>query len=127
MDAGPLKAAIDRSDADHTWAVHALRSIPARFMTCEAAITAAQHGLENHLAALQALRRRVGRMEVVSMASAKLAAVFDQVEQWAPKMDFADASLVWLAGRSGSRRIMTTDIRDFSRYRLAGRKTFEIV
>ena len=42
-------------------------------------------------------------------------------------MDFADASMIWLANRSGSRHIMTTDVRDFSRYRLTGRKTFEMV
>ena len=118
MDAGPLKAAIDRSDADHTRAVHALRSIPARFMTCEAAITAAQHGLENHLAAVQALRRLVGRMEVVSMASAKLAAVFDQVEQWAPKMDFADACALVLVRGSIGAFVLTTDFQNFSNYRV---------
>ena len=118
MDAGPLKAAIDRSDVDHTWAVHALRSIPARFRTCEAAITAAQHGLENHLAAVQALRRLVGRMEVVSMASARLGAVFDQVEQWAPRMDFADACAVVLVQSSAGSFVLTTDFRNFSNYRV---------
>jgi len=76
VDAGPLEAAIDRSDVDHTWAVHALRSIPARFITCEAAITEAQHGLENHWAAVQALRRLVGRMEVVSMCDRRDSALF---------------------------------------------------
>jgi uncharacterized protein len=43
------------------------------------------------------------------------------------EMDFADASLVWLANTSGCRRIMTTDLRDFTRYRLPGAKSFEIV
>jgi hypothetical protein len=31
VDAGPLKAAVDRGDIDHAWAVRALRAIPARF------------------------------------------------------------------------------------------------
>ncbi len=118
VDAGPLKAAIDRSDIDHAWAVHALRSIPARFVTCEAAITEAQHGLENHLTAVQALRRLVGRMEVVPMASTRLSAVFDQVEQWAPKMDFADACSVVLVRSSVGAFVLTTDFRDFSTYRV---------
>lgn len=43
------------------------------------------------------------------------------------EMDFADASLVWLADSTGCRRIMTTDIRDFTRYRLSGAKRFEII
>ena len=34
------------------------------------------------------------------------------------EMDFADASLIWLAHETGLREIMTTDVNDFSRYRL---------
>ena len=43
------------------------------------------------------------------------------------EMDFADATLVWLALRSACDRIMTTDVRDFSRYRIDGTRRFEIV
>jgi len=39
-------------------------------------------------------------------------------------MDFADASVVLLAGRSGIREILTADRRDFAVYRLAGRARF---
>jgi hypothetical protein len=45
VDAGPLKAAIDRGDVDHAWAVRAFLAVPARFITCEAAIAEAQHVL----------------------------------------------------------------------------------
>lgn len=43
------------------------------------------------------------------------------------EMDLADASLVWLASDTGVNRIMTTDVRDFSRYRLADGRAFEIL
>lgn len=43
------------------------------------------------------------------------------------EMDLADASLVWLAGETGVTRIMTTDVRDFSRYRLPDGRGFEIL
>ena len=43
------------------------------------------------------------------------------------EMDFADASLVYLASDTGVNRIMTLDVRDFSRYRLADGRTFEIL
>lgn len=43
------------------------------------------------------------------------------------EMDLADASLVWLASDTGVTRIMTTDVRDFSRYRLADGRAFEIL
>jgi predicted nucleic acid-binding protein len=41
-------------------------------------------------------------------------------------MDFADASLVVLAEDIGTNLILTTDQRDFSIYRIGGRKRFGI-
>ena len=41
-------------------------------------------------------------------------------------IDFADAALIWFAGVSGCRSILTVDERDFSVYRLKGNKRFEI-
>lgn len=43
------------------------------------------------------------------------------------EMDLADASLVWLASDTGVNRIMTLDVRDFTRYRLADGRAFEIL
>ncbi len=43
------------------------------------------------------------------------------------EMDLADASLVWLASDTGVTTIMTTDVRDFSRYRLPDGRAFEIL
>lgn len=43
------------------------------------------------------------------------------------EMDLADASLVWLASDTGVNTIMTTDVRDFSRYRLADGRGFDIL
>ena len=41
-------------------------------------------------------------------------------------MDFADASLVVLAEDIGTNLVLTTDQRDFSIYRIGGRKRFDI-
>lgn len=43
------------------------------------------------------------------------------------EMDLADASLVWLAHDTGVTRVMTLDMRDFSRYRLPDGRSFEIL
>jgi uncharacterized protein len=43
------------------------------------------------------------------------------------EMDLADASLLWLAEDTGVLTVMTLDVRDFSRYRLADGRTFEIL
>ncbi len=119
VDAGPLKAAIDRGDADHVWAVRAFRAVPGRFITFDAAIAEAQHGLENHPAAVEALRRLVSRMDIVPAASALGDLIFDQAERWAPRMDFADACAVVLARKYERAFVLTTDFRDFSAYRVA--------
>ena len=41
------------------------------------------------------------------------------------QMDLADVSLVWLAHDTGVVRVMTTYIRNFSRYRLPDGRAFE--
>ena len=43
------------------------------------------------------------------------------------EMDFADATLYWVASETGVREIMTVDIRDFSRYRLPNGQPFRIL
>lgn len=43
------------------------------------------------------------------------------------EMDLADASLLWLAAETAVTRIMTLDVRDFSRYRLPDGRAFEIL
>ena len=96
--------------------MRALRNVPGRFITFEAAITEAQHGLENQPAAVRALRQLVGRIDVVAVAVSLLDRVFDEVERWAPRMDFADACAVVLARSYDDAFVLTTDFRDFSAY-----------
>jgi hypothetical protein len=43
------------------------------------------------------------------------------------EMDLADASLLWLAADTGVTRIMTMDVRNFSRYRLPDGQAIEIL
>ena|ERR1700722_3261717 len=43
------------------------------------------------------------------------------------EIDFADASLVWLANHRGTTLIATTDVDDFETYRLPNRKSFKLL
>lgn len=43
------------------------------------------------------------------------------------EMDFADATLYWVANETGIRQIMTTDVRGFSRYRLPDGQSFTVM
>jgi len=42
-------------------------------------------------------------------------------------MNLADASLYWLASETGIRSILTTDNRDFTRYRLPDNSQFQLL
>jgi predicted nucleic acid-binding protein len=42
-------------------------------------------------------------------------------------LDFTDAAIVWLAGRSDCHSILTVDVRDFSAVRLPKGKRFDLV
>ena len=42
-------------------------------------------------------------------------------------IDLADAALVWLAGETGVRTVLTVDEKDFGVYRMKGGKRFEVV
>ena len=42
-------------------------------------------------------------------------------------MDFADATLVYLAGRENLTDVFTTDHADFNTYRVAGRRKFHLL
>ncbi len=58
-------------------------------------------------------------MDIVPIASGLIAAVFDEAEKWAPRMDFADACAVVLVRQYERAFVLTTDFRDFSVYRVA--------
>lgn len=65
-----------------------------------------------------ALRRLVERREIVPIAPSRLVAVFNEIERWAPRMDFADACAVVLARGNERAFVLTTDFRGFSVYRV---------
>lgn len=72
-----------------------------------------------------------GAISVFPFAQEALEGMVDLMRRYtqAPRteMDLADASLVWLALDTGVSRIMTLDVRDFSRYRLPDGRAFEIL
>ncbi|HEU5081078.1 MAG TPA: PIN domain-containing protein [Opitutaceae bacterium] len=118
LDAGPLVAAIDRSDEHHRWARQTLPKLRGRAITCEPCVTEALHLLENAPRAIEALRGFLERIEIVPVLPTQLAEVFDELENFAPSMDLADGCLVVLQRRISGSIVITTDHRDFSTYRV---------
>ena len=128
VDSGFLIGLFDESDPLHARCRAFLRDYRGAFLTTEAVLAEA-------LALLSTARQLRCLEWLGDAAQAGLLAVdrepvdFRAVEKLARKyadqpMDFADASVVLLAMRTGVREILTADRRDFAVYRLAGRARF---
>ncbi len=100
-----------------------------RLLTTWPCVTDATHILERvdlQLALLAFLHG--GRCEVRDFGADHL----DRFITWIGKyrdrpMDFADASLLWLAVDIGCAEILTTDRADFETYRLPGGRRFKLL
>ena len=128
VDSGFLIGLFDETDGLHPRCRAFLKDYRGRFLTTEAVLTEAL--------ALLSPAQQLRCLDWLGDASrAGLLGVdrepldFRLIEKLVRKysdqpMDFADASVVLLATRTGVREILTADRRDFAVYRLAGRARF---
>lgn len=128
VDSGFLIALFDETDSLHARCRKFLGDYRGRFLTTEAVLTEAL--------ALLATRQQLRCLDWLADATrAGLLEVdrepldFRGIEKLTRKyadqpMDFADASVVLLATRTGVREILTADRRDFAVYRLGARARF---
>jgi predicted nucleic acid-binding protein len=126
-DAGFFVAIGRRSDPRHSGAVAFSNKFSGQLVTTSAVVVEACHFLAPgaRINLLNSVGPRLGVVEVPVLSYPDLAATIGKYSD--REVDFADASLVWLAERSGLRRILTVDVSDFSTFRLSGGKRFEPV
>lgn len=126
-DAGFFIAITRRSDPRHPGAVAFSDRFSGQLVTTSAVVVEACHfftpGARINL--LNSVGPRLAVVEVPVLSYPDLAATIGKYSD--REVDFADASLVWLAERSGLRRILTVDVSDFSTFRLSGGKRFELI
>lgn len=132
IDAGPLIAVINRNDTHHVECARLLRTLDTSFYTTLAVLTEAMYILWTRIgwAAQEGLWRMVLRGDLLleHPSPAELVRMSELMSKYSDHpMDFADASLVALAERLSLDRIFTVDRRDFSVYRLHGKKPFTII
>ncbi len=128
VDSGFLIGLFDEADPLHRRCRAFLRDYRGRFLTTEAVLTEALA----LLAPVQQLRclawlgdASQAALLVIDRAPIDFRAVEKLARKYADQsMDFADASVVLLATRTGVREILTADRRDFAVYRLPGRARF---
>lgn len=97
------------------------------FLTSEAVLTELFH-LRGPQGADRAWRFvRSGAITLATIGDDELPSIHSLMTQYSDRpMDFADATLVYLANRESLNTVFTTDRADFETYRLAGRRRFRI-
>jgi predicted nucleic acid-binding protein len=115
LDAGPLKAAVDRLDVHNARATAEMLRRTGPFIVASAVVAEATHLLKNQGPALDRLRELVERMQIEDPAPVEVLVL---MRRYAPEMDYADACAVLLARRHKGAVVLTTDHRDFSVYRV---------
>ncbi len=130
VDAGPLVALLDASDAHHGPCVAALASLPVPLTTVWPAFTEAMYLLGSSWRAQQALwsRLETGVLRLASLDADDAPRMHALMAKYRDlPMDLADAALVRVAERDGDTRIFTLDRRHFTVYRPGPRRRFSIV
>ena len=134
VDAGAMIALFDDADdfyERYTGIFNELLSRRVQLVTTWPCVTEASYSLapKNHLALLEWLQN--GAVSIQNFSAADLQPMLGWMEQYTERsktiMDFADASLYWLAIELKTTLVLSTDRRDFSRYRLPDGQAFEIL
>lgn len=128
IDSGPLIALFDSSDKHHEKTVDFIKTNRLTLITTIASVTETLHLLDFNRNAqidfLEWIHR--GGVEIHDIKNTD----FKQLKKLTEKyrdlpMDFADSCLVYLADKLNNNTIATID-RDFTIYRIKGRKKFNI-
>ncbi|HKQ85035.1 MAG TPA: PIN domain-containing protein [Steroidobacteraceae bacterium] len=129
LDTGALVSLLDRSQRRHREFVDFFDSWTGQVVTTEAVLTESTHLLGRIAGGAIACLDFVlsGGALLVPATANSIRRARDLMKRYADcPMDFADATLVVLAEDLGTNIVLTTDQRDFSIYRITGRKRFKI-
>jgi len=129
IDSGPLVALFDASDRYHQSSLEFLKQNQSPLVTTLASVTEVLYLLDFSRNAqadfLEWIYR--GGVEICPIEVAAIKRIKQLMLKYAElPMDFADACLVYLAEKLKMDTILTID-RDFSIYRIRGRKKFKII
>lgn len=132
VDTGAVVALVNRADRHHAAAVEWFRAFRGELLTTDAVVTETAYVLASSPAHQQAAlvwferARAAGVLRVEAVED--YSAIGRILERYASlPCDYADATLIALAERTGVAAIATVDQRDFSVYRLGGRRRFRLV
>ena len=128
VDTGFLVALYLRGDSLHKQAVQFLQGSRAPLLTASPVVVEACHFL-NTRGKVELLKWiEKGGLSVAEVPVDAYPALAAHIEKYADlNIDLADAALIWLAELVGEFQILTVDQRDFTAFRMKGRKRFDLV
>jgi predicted nucleic acid-binding protein len=130
IDTGAILALVDRDDDWHEACVEAYNNHRLPWLTTEAVLAEVFHLVWRNLRDDRSVWRllRAGAIHMSPIANEELLEIQALMDEYADRpMDFADATVVYLAARERLSLILTIDHDDFETYRLPGRKRFTIL
>jgi len=130
IDTGALLAILDRDDPEHGACMAALHRLRFPLLTSTAVLTEFFHlrgGGRFQMEAGWGFLRS-GSVVVADIADSELPELHTLMSRyWDRPMDFADATLVYLARRESLTTILTVDRADFETYRIEGKRKFRVL
>jgi predicted nucleic acid-binding protein len=130
IDTGAMLALLDRTDRWHRLCVDTFQQLRLPLATSEAVLTELFHLVGDSRQELEAAWRlvRSGAIVLAAIENSELPPIQTLMSRYADcPMDFADATLVYLANREGLSTIFTVDHADFETYRIDGRRRFRVL
>lgn len=130
IDTGAILAILDRNDRWHEPCASSFRQLRFPLLTSQAVLTELFHLLGDRRIELEAAWKfvRSGALLLGNIEQAELAAIHGLMSRyWDRPMDFADATLVYLADRESLSTILTVDHADFATYRIDGKRRFRVL
>jgi predicted nucleic acid-binding protein len=130
IDTGAILALLDRRDRWHHHCVTAFGQLRLPLLTSEAVLTELFHLVGDVQTEMEAAWKfvRSGALVLGTIEDTELPHLHNLMSRyWDRPMDFADATLVYLAKRECLSAILTVDHADFATYRIEGKRQFRIL
>jgi len=130
IDTGAFLALLDRTDRWHAVCVETFSQLLLPLVTSEAVLTELFHLAGDSRHEMEAAWKfiRSGAIVMATIEDSELPHLHALMVRYADRpMDFADASLVYLAKREGLSTVFTVDHADFNTYRIDGRRRFRVL
>ncbi|MFZ0644560.1 MAG: PIN domain-containing protein [Candidatus Acidiferrales bacterium] len=130
IDTGAILALLDRSDRWHAGCVRAFRQLRLPLLTSQAVLTELFHLVGDSRTEMEAAWKfvRSGAVVLGAIEDNELPYLRTLMQRyWDRPMDFADATLVYLAKRESLSAILTVDHADFTTYRIDGKRQFRLL